>query len=142
MSESQPQVLQAESANLFGARVENDNSGFTGTGYVDFAHASGDWVEWAVNVAAGAGGPHRLEFRYANGSAADRPMALRVNGTVVRPSLSFPPTGTWRTWQTVSLDVTLNAGANSVRLTTVGSGGGNLDSLTVTALAASPAARR
>ena len=142
MGEAQPQVLQAESANLFGARVENDHPGFTGTGYVDFAHASGDWVEWAVNVAAGAGGPRRLGFRYANGSAADRPLELRVNGTVVRPSLSFPPTGTWRTWQTVSLDVTLNAGANSVRLTTVGSGGGNLDSLTVAALAASPAARR
>src|ERR671920_11422 len=96
MSEGQPRVFQAESAALSGVRVENDNAGFTGTGYVDFTHAAGDSVEWAVD--APAGGTYRLDFRYANGSAADRPLELRVNGAVVRPRLSFPPTGSWRTW--------------------------------------------
>src|SRR3712207_6549235 len=124
MSESQPRVFQAETATLSGVRVENDNAGFTGTGYVDFAHASGDFVEWAFD--APAAGTHRLDFRYANGSAADRPLELRVNGAVVRPRMPFPPTGSRRTWLSAGIDVALGAGRNTVRLTAVGSGGPNL----------------
>ena len=129
MGESQPRVFEAEAATLSGARVENDNAGFTGSGYVDFTHASGDFVEWAFD--ASPEGTYRLDFRYANGSAADRPLELRVNGTVVRPRLPFPPTGNWRTWAITGVDATLSAGRNTVRLSAVGSGGGNLDSLTV-----------
>ena len=137
MSENQAQVLQAEAAARNGAKVEDDNPGFTGGGYVDFSHSVGDWIEWPVD--GGGGGSHRLTFRYANGSAGDRPLELRINGAVVRPRMSFPPTGSWREWATVFLDVPLSAGQNRVRLTTAGDNGGNIDSLTVQPLSPSQA---
>jgi hypothetical protein len=55
-----------------------------------------------------------------------------VNGVVAQSRLSFPPTGAWSTWRTVSVTVQLAAGVNKIRLTTVGSNGANLDSLTIT----------
>lgn len=80
---------------------------------------------------AAAAGTHTLSFRYVNGSS-DRPLELRVNGTVVKSPMSFPPTGSWQTWKTASIEVALPAGTNKVRLTTMGANGPNVDSLTVT----------
>ena len=54
-----------------------------------------------------------------------------MNGGVVQGRLPFPSTGSWRTWRTVSATVPFTAAANVVRLTAVGSGGPNLDSLTL-----------
>ncbi len=48
-----------------------------------------------------------------------------------RAAFSFAPTGSWTTWRTASIDVTLAAGANKIRLTTTGTNGPNLDSLIV-----------
>jgi uncharacterized protein YegP (UPF0339 family) len=122
-------VYQAESARLSGATVARDNAGYTGTGYADFQHASGDFVEWTVN--APAAGMYRLTFRYANGSATDRPLQLKLNGTASSIRLSLPPTGGWTKWNTVTRDFQLRLGDNTVRLTTVGFNGANIDSLAV-----------
>ena len=46
------------------------------------------------SVPVSAAGTYTLKFRYANGSTADRPMAISVNGgTPV--TVSFPPTANW-----------------------------------------------
>jgi len=50
---------------------------------------------------------------------------------VLNSRLSFVGTGSWTTWQTVSVTVNLQAGTNRIRLTSVGSSGANIDSLTV-----------
>jgi hypothetical protein len=102
--------------------------GYTGTGYVDYQKASGDYIEWTVSV--GAAGPFTLAFRHANG-AGTRSLQLRVNGAVVLSALAFPSTGSWATWREVTAAVTLNAGANTIRLTATGSSGPNVDALTV-----------
>jgi uncharacterized delta-60 repeat protein len=128
---SGPVVLEAETATVVGARVSASNRGYTGTGFVDYGAASGEYVEWAFDNAAGAG-QRTLTFRYANGSSTDRPLELRINGAVVQSRLSFPPTGGWESWRTVTVTVQLAAGTNRIRLTSVGSSGGNLDSLTIT----------
>ncbi|MER8012654.1 chitinase, partial [Streptomyces sp. NPDC094149] len=73
-----------------------------------------------------------LSLRYANGSTVDRPMNITVNGSVVASGVSFPPTADWNTWATRNVNVTLQAGANTIRATaTTLSGGPNLDKLTV-----------
>ena len=124
--------LEAENAAVVGAQVGDGNAGYTGTGYVDFVHSTGDSIEWTVNADAGT---HTLTIRYANGSSSDRPLELRVNGAVVVPRLSFGPTGGWSTWRTVTVQVTLAAGQNRIRLSSVGSNGANIDSLNVRATA-------
>ena len=120
-------VLEAEDATLSGPTVETVNAGFTGTGYADFGATPGQFIEWNVNVPQA--GLYTLDFRYANGSAADRPLELRVNAAVDQAALAFIPTGAWTTWQIVTEQVALNAGNNTVRLTLTGADGPNVDSL-------------
>ena len=124
---AQEQVLQAETARLSGPTARRDNAGFNGAGYADFTNATGDFVEWTVTEGAAAN--HRLTFRYANGSS-DRPLELRVNGVAVK-RVSFPSTGAWNRWATVFADAPLQGGANTVRITSVGSNGPNVDQVGV-----------
>ena len=128
-SSSGGQLLEAEAAARSGPKIATDQPGFTGTGYGDFVGASGEWIEWTVNSATAR--TATLDFRYANGSTGDRPLELRLNGTVLNSRLSFVGTGSWTTWRTVSVTVNLQAGTNRIRLTSVGSSGANIDSLTV-----------
>ena len=87
----------------------------------------------SINVELG--GEHTLGFRYALGKAddPDRPLDISVNGIVVVPSLSFPNTGDWATWQIISIKVLLRAGANTIRASTTGMSGPNMDHVVVTA---------
>lgn len=123
------QIHQAENATLSGAVVGSDNAGYTGSGFADFQHDDGDYVEWTVQ--APAAGTYTLQFRYANASFTDRPLAVTVNGGGSH-TLSFPSTGWWTSWSVVGRTVTLAKGANTVRATTTGSSGGNIDWLGVT----------
>jgi hypothetical protein len=120
-------IYEAENATLSGAVVARNQAGYSGTGFADYVNATGDYVEWSVS--APSAGAQMLKFRYANGGSTDRPLELKVNGVVVNSSLSFPPTGGWTTWVFVSSSATFNSGNNTVRLTTVGSSGPNVDLL-------------
>ncbi|MFD5826760.1 TIM-barrel domain-containing protein [Lentzea sp. NPDC060358] len=122
-------VHGAEDAARGGAVLASRHPGYTGTGYVDFAHDADDHVEWTVTVPAA--GTRSLGFRYANGGTADRPLRITVNGAVVATGLSFPPTGDWRTWRTATLTAALPAGSVRIRATATGSSAGNLDCLVV-----------
>ena len=119
--------LEAEDATLSGPVVATQHAGFTGTGYVDFGAAAGQFVEWNVNVPQA--GLFTLNFRYVNGSAGNRPLELRVNNNVDQTALAFNPTGAWTTWAVSSEQVTLTAGANTIRLTSLAGEGPNLDHL-------------
>ncbi|MFB7225885.1 carbohydrate-binding protein [Streptomyces sp. NPDC056227] len=122
------EIYQAENATLSGPIVGTGNSGYTGTGFADYQHADGDYVEWTVQ--APAAGTYTLQFRYANGSA-DRPLGISVNGGNTG-NLSFPSTGSWNNWSQARLTTTLHAGTNTVRATAVGANGANIDWLGVT----------
>jgi glucose/arabinose dehydrogenase len=117
---------QAEDALISQGTVATNHTGFTGTGFVDYTNVKGSYVEFTVG--ATAAGPASLTLRYANGTAADRPMDLSVNGTVVAPAVSFPGTADWNTWAARTVNVTLKAGSNKIRATaTTANGGPNLD---------------
>jgi hypothetical protein len=118
---------EAEQATIVNGVVESDHPGFTGTGYANSANATGSAVEFTVRPAAP--GPRTLVIRYANGTQANRPGAITVNGAP-HGTLSFPPTGAWSTWRTQTLTASLGAGANPIRVTATGAGGlANVDSL-------------
>ncbi len=122
-------IYEAEDATLSGVTAANTYTGYTGTGYADYGTTNGEYIEWTVTVAAA--GSATLDFRYANGSGADIPLELSVNGTVASPNLSFVPTTDWTTWGTVSTSASLNAGSNTIRLTSIVNDGSNIDNLTV-----------
>ena len=124
-----PNRFEAESATLSQAAVATNHSGFSGTGFVDYTNVAGGFVQWSVNAAAAGGAT--LTIRFANGSTAARPMDISVNGGAAT-SVSFPVTGSWDTWQTVTVPATLVAGSNTVRATATGAAGGpNVDWLEI-----------
>jgi len=126
---AEPTVYEAENATTSQAAAESTHAGFTGTGYVNYVNVAGGYVEWRLGGATG--GRVGLTFRYANGVSAARPTSVSVNGATQVANLSFPATGAWTTWRTVTTTVTLAAGANTIRVTATGAEGGpNLDSLT------------
>jgi hypothetical protein len=122
-------TLQAEDATFSGALIASNQSGYNGTGFVDFVNNTGDLIKWTVTVPTA--GNYELSFRYGLGNLA-RPLQLKVNGAVVVASLAFPSTTLWSNWQNVISIQALNAGANEIQLTTIGSNGGNIDELQVT----------
>jgi arabinogalactan endo-1,4-beta-galactosidase len=123
---------EAESAPaVCGGTVASNHSGYSGSGFCDTTNATGSAVAFTVN--ATTAGTATLAFRYANGSGANRPGDVSVNGTVVQPGMAFEATGAWTTWATRSLTVQLNAGSNTVRLAATTAGGlGNTDYVEVT----------
>ncbi|WP_308199000.1 cellulase family glycosylhydrolase [Saccharothrix sp. S26] len=120
---------QAESASISNGVVESNHAGYTGTGFVNYDNGTGAYVEFTATAASA--GPATLSFRYANGTTANRPVTVTVNGSA-GVSVAFPSTGAWSTWSTATATVSLAAGTNRVRATaTTSVGGPNLDRLTV-----------
>ncbi|WP_460440853.1 glycosyl hydrolase 2 galactose-binding domain-containing protein [Amycolatopsis stemonae] len=125
-----PVDYQAEDATLSNATVASNHAGFTGTGFVDYTNATGSAVEFTVDAAAA--GAANVVLRFANGTTVNRPMDITVNGTKVASAVAFGGTGSWDTWQTVTVPVSLLAGANKIKATaTTANGGPNVDKITV-----------
>lgn len=124
---------QAEDATISRAKVKKDGKGFHGKGYVDFGHAKGAYVEW-YQENDGDAGPAELVIRYS-GKVANRPgrtIQVTVNGQVVEEALMMPGTKTWGSdWKTVTVPIRIKRGANTIRLTTVESGGMYIDEISV-----------
>ena len=120
---------EAENATIFDGAADSDHTGFSGTGFCNTTNAVGAYVEWTVNVPSA--GSATLTFRYANGTTAERPTDITVNGSATG-TVTFPPTGSWDTWANATATATLNAGTNAIRVTATTSGGApNLDYLEV-----------
>jgi hypothetical protein len=129
---------EAENATIFDGAVESNHTGFSGTGFVNYANEVGSYVQWTVSAARA--GTATVMLRYANGTTTNRPTVLSVNGATP-VSVDFPGTGSWDTWATSALTVSLAAGTNTIRATaTTANGGPNLDYLD-TAPPAPPPAR-
>ncbi len=122
-------VYEAEYALLAGPVVDDLIAGYTGTGYIDFLAAAGEFVEWQVLTPVA--GHYQLAFRYALGNG-DRPLQFIVNGQVVAAGLNFPGTGSWSNWETVETSADFISGTNTVRLVGIGYSGANIDHLQIT----------
>src|SRR5213080_4206197 len=86
---------QAEDATISQGAVATNHLNYTGTGFVDYTNVTGSYVQFTVNAASA--GTYTLTFRHANGSTANRPMAIAVNGSTVNGNLAFNPTANWDT---------------------------------------------
>ncbi len=118
--------------------IASNHAGFTGTGFADSNNATGAGVDWKVSVPTS--GNYALEWSYANGSTANRPGSVRVNGST-GPTVNFPVTGAWTTWSVAAASVALSAGENTIRLqATTSTGLGNIDSISVAGNSPQPVA--
>jgi hypothetical protein len=133
-----PTTYGAENATLGpGVSFEALFPGFAGTGYANFPDSgSGAYVEFQVNQT----GLQTLVFAYSNGGAVARPCNITVNGVSVgtvnfTPTIAgFPmPAPSFANYALDGLGVDLGSapGFRTVRVTTTGAGGPNLDELYV-----------
>ena len=125
--------LQAENGTLHSLTTESINAGYTGTGYIAGWNANGQWVDLSPNVSRTGSYEVTLRYSAAAGAASRR---LYVNGANVVANLVLPGTGSWTTWNTVTIPgVNLTAGANTVSVifdsTTGSTNYVNLDELTL-----------
>jgi hypothetical protein len=121
-------IYEAENATISQGTIASNHTGFSGTGFVDYTNVVGGYVEFTVT--ATTAGPVGLQFSYANGATANRPMTVTVNGTPVAIDAPFGPTANWDTWTSLLVTGRFTAGTNKVRATATGAmGGPNLDSL-------------
>lgn len=107
---------------------ETTNVGFLENGYYNFENTLASYGVWEIFSQVDA--KTTLTIRFANGGTGDRNMALNVNGKSVG-SVSFPSTSAWTTYDEAKIDVTLKAGVNTLKLSSMSSDGGpNVDMFT------------
>jgi pectate lyase len=122
-------VYQTENGTVGGGTVfESSNGGFNGTGYVN-ASSSGGFSQIG-NVDGRGGGTKTLRIRFALSGSSSRTGQLVVNGTTT--NITFPSTGSWTTWQTQNVAVTLNnSSSNTIRFQSTGQDLANIDQVEV-----------
>ncbi|MEJ2043325.1 MAG: RICIN domain-containing protein [Reinekea sp.] len=109
--------------------IDNNNSGFTGDGFINTDNAKGKAAYWKVKAAATN---YLLSWRYANGGGAERSAAVYVNDQPVA-TVQFPSTGAWNQWSEGIVNIPLVAGENVIRLQAQTDAGlANIDALTLT----------
>jgi RHS repeat-associated protein len=131
----EPATYEAEEAVAQVAIIDTRHSGFTGGGFVDFTANTSGSITWSVTV--DQAGAYDLKFRYAL-QGTDRPLRILVNGVEVAACLSFPDTGSWKTWRDVKTTAHLAAGLNVITAEVINQSGANIDHLAI-APAAQPA---
>ncbi|MBN1781956.1 glycoside hydrolase family 88 protein [bacterium] len=122
-------IIEAEDGSLHTGTVDNNHTGYSGTGFVNLDNQAGTWLD--LNVDLPEDGPWAVRIYYANGTTDSRPCEIRIDGNVIEESLDFPPTGEWTDW-TYSGEILLDldSGRYTLRITgLVSSGAPNLDHL-------------
>ena len=122
-------AYQAENGTVGGGTVfESTNAGFNGTGYVN-SSASGGFAQ-INNVDGRGGGSKTLRIRFALGVTTARTGRLVVNGAGT--NITFNSTGTWTSWASQDVTVTLNNNAtNAIRFESNGQDLANIDQVEI-----------
>ncbi|MCJ8014217.1 carbohydrate-binding protein [Paenibacillus sp. KQZ6P-2] len=126
-----PGKIEAEDYNaMYGIQTEPASEGTLLAGYLDV----GDWMDYNVNVASA--GTYTVNYRVAVNTGYSGEVQLQVNGVNLKTT-SFPSTGGWQNWVTVSDKVTLQSGPQTMRLY-VSKNGWNINWFELQSVASTP----
>jgi len=112
--------IEAESytaMNGIQTETTKDAGGGLNVGWQD----DNDWMDYAVNIAAA--GTYTVKFRVASYFTGAQFQLKKADGTVLT-TITVPNTGNFQTWTTVSSQVTLPAGQQTLRIFTKAANGG------------------
>lgn len=114
----------------YSGTIDTNHLGYTGDG---FLNTENDTSVGGTYRITSSGGLCTLNIRYSNGSEADRPINIYVNGLQVTTNLSMPATADWDTWSNTIVIFNLDEGENTIRLEAVSSEGlSNIDFIAIT----------
>ncbi|RED94385.1 glycosyl hydrolase [Marinoscillum furvescens] len=123
-----PGQLEAEAyTSMSGIQTETstDTGGGENVGWID----QGDWLTYEVDVAES--GTYTLEVRVAAAGTANKMFDISLGGNSLA-DFSFTGTGGWQNWTTITENITLTAGVQTLQLN-ANSSGFNINWLTFTA---------
>jgi predicted alpha-1,6-mannanase (GH76 family) len=127
--------FEAENATVHNIGLEAIYPGFTGWGYIAGWNGNNQWIDFKLNFPSPGG--RTLTFRYAAG-AGNATRLIAINGSNAFTNQSFPNTGSWSSYSTVSVSCFFPAGPNtiSIKFDSAFSNANflNVDNLTVTDL--------
>ena len=109
--------IEAENYNsMSGVAKENtsDAGGGQNVGYIDF----GDWMDYSVNVSSAGG--YAINLRVASPSGGQ--LQIKNASGIVLATVAIPNTGGWQNWQTVSANISLAAGVQTIRVQSTSNG--------------------
>ena len=119
--------MEAENICDVDGSVDNNNEGFSGSGFVNTINTIGSFANWVIY--SDIDQMVTLSFRYANGGTTSRDGIVTINGTPAG-NLVLSPTGSWTTWKYTSINVDLVRWSNEVIVTsTTADGLANIDVL-------------
>ncbi len=133
-----PGKIEAENYDaMSGVATEatSDTGGGLNVGWIE----TGDWMDYQVNVQSS--GSYRVDYRVSSPNATGT-IDLRI-GTATLASAVVPNTGGWQAWSTVSANLNLSSGAQTIRLY-ANTGGFNINwfSFTTSTITATPTPTR
>jgi predicted esterase len=98
-------------ASMYGVKTQttSDVGGGLNVGWID----RGDWMDYSANVSAA--GTYKADFRIATAASGAQLQIKNQSGTVLATA-NVPNTGGYQNWQTVSVNLALTAGAQTLRL--------------------------
>jgi endoglucanase len=118
-----PGLVQAEAyCQMSGIQLEptSDADGGQNVGYID----TGDWLTYSIDVKTA--GSYKVSYRVASAVGGGLIQLEQGGGGTVFGTLAAPNTGGWQSWQTISHNLTLAAGKQTIGLRAK-SGGFNLN---------------
>ncbi|MBA2744974.1 MAG: carbohydrate-binding protein [Flavisolibacter sp.] len=106
-------------SNMSGIQTEptSDVGGGLNVGWQD----NNDWMDFSVNISTA--GTYTVNFRVASYFGGAQFQVRKSDGTVLT-TVTVPNTGSFQTWQTISAQITLPAGQQTLRLFTTNANGG------------------
>ncbi|WP_405335386.1 glycosyl hydrolase 53 family protein [Fibrobacter sp.] len=106
--------------------LESTHEGFSGKGYANLDNEVGSSV--TLSVVTADEGDKDVKIVFANGSTANRPVSVAVNGKVQVESVDFESTGAWESWDSSVVTLKLPAGASTITIASLTKDGGpNID---------------
>jgi endoglucanase len=112
---------------MSGIMTENtaDAGGGKDVGSINY----GDWMDYSVNVSTS--GSYPVNLRVATPYGGAKFQIKSSNGTVLA-TVDVPTTGSWQTWRTVTANISLAAGTQTIRVQSVASAGWNFNWMEIT----------
>jgi hypothetical protein len=112
--EYDPVTFDAEDANAVpDGRIETAFAGYSGAGYV-LLKGRADMIRSIIPP--GMSEEKGIRLHYSNGMVQDVHVEVAVNGIVVEPNLTCPPTGAWDIWGSAATGAYFTPGENVIEI--------------------------